>query len=331
MSRALCGSVRAVLAAVLVLGSVAQADISIETVLVDNVGNTADTTGYGAVDYSYNIGKYEVTAGQYTAFLNAVAKTDTYDLYNPNMALTNNGSGITRSGSPGDYTYSVEAAFVSRPVNYVSFWDAVRFANWLHNGQPTGAQDNSTTEDGAYTLTWLSISDNSVTRNMGWMWAVASEDEWYKAAYHKNDGNTANYFFYPTSSDSVPGTDLADPSGNNANYFGGVAYPIAPPYYTTLAGEFQISGSPYGTFDQGGNVDEWNEAIIFDVTRGFRGGSFNSLDDGLQSDFRSMTDPTTESDTLGFRVVHPIPEPSTMALVAFSVAVLFGWRRRGGR
>ncbi len=39
------------------------------------------------------------------------------------------------------------------PVNFVSFWDGLRFANWLHNGQPTGAQGNSTTEDGAYTLT----------------------------------------------------------------------------------------------------------------------------------------------------------------------------------
>ncbi len=24
-------------------------------------------------------------------------------------------------------------------VNYVSFFDALRFVNWLHNGQPTGS------------------------------------------------------------------------------------------------------------------------------------------------------------------------------------------------
>ena len=36
----------------------------------------------GSVGYNYNIGKYEVTAGQYTEFLNAVARTDTYGLYN---------------------------------------------------------------------------------------------------------------------------------------------------------------------------------------------------------------------------------------------------------
>jgi formylglycine-generating enzyme len=63
--------------------------ISLKFVTVGNPGNQPDTrydeTGFGAVDYVYAIGKYEVTAGQYTAFLNAVAATDTYGLYNTNM------------------------------------------------------------------------------------------------------------------------------------------------------------------------------------------------------------------------------------------------------
>ena len=58
------------------LGSLARADITTETVKVGNVGNTADpATGRGSIGYAYNIGKYEVTAGEYGAFLNAVAKT----------------------------------------------------------------------------------------------------------------------------------------------------------------------------------------------------------------------------------------------------------------
>ena len=32
------------------------------------------------------------------------------------------------------------ADWANRPVNYVNFWDAARFANWLHNGQPVGPQ-----------------------------------------------------------------------------------------------------------------------------------------------------------------------------------------------
>ena len=54
-------------------------------VTVGNSGNAADTTIYGAVAYSYWIGKYDVTGSQYTAFLNAVGKSDTYALYSASI------------------------------------------------------------------------------------------------------------------------------------------------------------------------------------------------------------------------------------------------------
>lgn len=51
--------------------------VTIETVPVGNPGNQPDTRyatpGYGSVGYTYQMGKFEVTAGQYTEFLNAVA------------------------------------------------------------------------------------------------------------------------------------------------------------------------------------------------------------------------------------------------------------------
>src|SRR5262245_9915202 len=61
-----------------------QASVTLAT--VGDVGNAADATSYGAVGYKYLIDKFDVTAAQYTEFLNSVAKTDTYSLYNPNMA-----------------------------------------------------------------------------------------------------------------------------------------------------------------------------------------------------------------------------------------------------
>ena len=132
---------------------------SLETVPVGNTGNTGELSGAsapdgvghdricGAVAYTYNIGKYKVTAGQYCEFLNAVAKTDKYGLYNTNMdtAVDSYGCNIKRTGSSGSYTYSVASDWANRPVNYVSWGDAVRFANWLHNGQQTGAQGLNTT------------------------------------------------------------------------------------------------------------------------------------------------------------------------------------------
>ena len=45
---------------------------------VGDAGNVADfRTGFGAVPYDYSIGTYDVTMGQYAAFLDAVAATST--------------------------------------------------------------------------------------------------------------------------------------------------------------------------------------------------------------------------------------------------------------
>ena len=66
------------------------------------------------------IGKHEVTAAQYCEFLNAVAATDTYGLYNTNMWTHNAGCKIERSGLPGGYTYVVAQDWADRPVNFVS-------------------------------------------------------------------------------------------------------------------------------------------------------------------------------------------------------------------
>src|SRR3954451_20308467 len=189
--------------------------ITIDTISIGDPGNIADTTvnndgtsGYGSVAYVYNIGKYEVTVGQYTAFLNAVAKTDTYSLYNMSMATDPNIAGVVRSGPSGSYSYSVVGS-PNHPVAYVSWGDAARFANWLHNGQPTGAQNSNTTESGAYTLNGA-ISNAAlyaVTRNASARWFIPSENEWYKPAYYQpaaQGGDADGYWLYPMKNNSVP-------------------------------------------------------------------------------------------------------------------------------
>jgi sulfatase modifying factor 1 len=279
----------------------------IETVTVGNPGNDDDTygDGYGGVDYVYNVGKYEVTAGQYAAFLNGVADTDTYGLYSTSMWSSSFGCKIQRSGSSGSYMYGVDPDWADRPVNYVSWGDAARFANWLHNGQPTGAQDLTTTEDGSYYLNGATSAAElmAITREPDATWVIPSEDEWYKAAYHYNDGVTGNYFDYPTSSDSEPSNDLIDPDpGNNATFYDS-GYTIGSPYYRTEVGAHENSDSPYGTFDQGGNVWEWNEAVMGSY-RGLRGGSFYIHDYGLHAAIRLSYDPSNQILSIGFRVAE---------------------------
>lgn len=302
--------------------------VEVATVRVDSRGNSPDvryaSPGYGAVDHVYNIGAFEITAGQYTEFLNAVALTDAYGLYNPTMGDTGSsarGCNIQRSGSAGSYSYSVAPEWANRPVNYVSWGDAVRFANWMHNGQPTtGVQDATTTETGAYALNGMNTAAPllAVTRGAGALWFVPTEDEWYKAAFHKNDGPTGNYWDYATGTNAVPSNDVVSPDpGNNANFFQG-GYSVGSPYLRSEAGEFENSESPYGTFDQAGNVLEWNEAIISANGRGVRGGSFFAQEFNLRATYRGGFGPLYETHDLGFRMAT-VPEPATIALAAFGL------------
>jgi formylglycine-generating enzyme required for sulfatase activity len=310
----------------LALPGIAHAEVTIDWITVGDPGNPADTevmndgtTGYGSVGYVYRIGKYEVTNAQYAEFLNGVAATDTFGLYNTDMG--SGYGGITRSGSSGSYTYSTIAGRKDMPVNYVSWYDSLRFANWLHNGQPTGAQDSTTTEDGAYTMITESYPGGPfITRNSGATIFLTSEDEWYKAAYY--DALSTSYFDYPTGTDTQTTCEAAPGGANSANCNNVVGD-------LTDVGSYTGSASPNGTFDQAGNVWEWNEALHNSTTRGERGGSFGIVfsPDDLMAWYRSDGHPTNEYDYLGFRVAM-IPEPGTGLLVMTGMLGLAALRRR---
>ena len=316
---------------------------SAQFVTVGDPGNAADTTGYGAVGYRYQMDKYDVTTAQYTQFLNAVAATDTYGLYTTNdqngysMAtvypgLFGSNLGITRSGSSGSYTYSAFGN-VNVPVFDVSWGDVARFSNWLQNGQPTGAEGPGTTERGAYTLNGA-ISDAAlmaITRNLGAEYFIPSENEWYKSAYYKGGGTNAGYWTYATQSNSAPSNVLSALGTNNANYYTGGGYPngyTAPPNFLTSVGAFASSPSAYGTFDQSGDITQWNETGVAGLFRGRRGGWWDSNSSELSSSIRLTDYPSSESGVFGFRVAAWVPEPGSFALFAIGVFGLFIWVKR---
>jgi formylglycine-generating enzyme len=345
-------------AAAMLAGGMAKADVfnmstgktSLEFVTVGNPGNSPDTRfetpGYGAVDYVYQIGQFEITAGQYTVFLNSVAGVDTHGLYNTSMWTSTYGCKIERfagSGTVGDpYQYRVVTDWANRPVNFVSWGDAARFTNWLHNGQPgllsPVPQDADSTEDGAYFLNGTTSHSAlmAVPRNPGARYWMPTDDEWYKAAYYDpTQSGPGGYWLYPTRSDSVPSNQLIDPDpGNNATFYAN-GYTIGGPYWRTEVGAHGNSASYYGTFDQGGNVWEWNEATWGSSLRGIRGGAWQQYTfiDGyvplLASYHYSGTlGPTHEGYTVGFRVAT-IPEPGGITLLLCCAAMsLMWWRRR---
>lgn len=307
--------------------------VMIETVTVGNPGNAGDPIQFqgvfGAVDHVYAIGKYEVTARQYAEFLNAVAATDTYGLYNVNMWTHAEGCKIERIGSPGSYTYGVALDWANRPVNFVSWGDAARFANWLHNGQPTGAQDLTTTEDGSYFLNGMTRDDllEDVVRKPDATWVIPTENEWYKAAYHKNDGVTGNYWNFPTSANNGVSNDLIDPDpGNNATFTDGTVgnWTIGAPYYRTEVGAHENSESVYGTLDQGGNVQEFNETVPETDIRGIRGGSWANNIMGRWDRPVDMHSSDEISD-LGFRVATLAGTDVTNLRAFDPVATYFEW------
>ncbi len=318
--------------------------VTINWVPVGNAGNANDSTGYGAVAYDYSIDKYDITVGQYTEFLNAVAKTDTYGLYNPSMGTDLHIAGISRSNSSGSYTYSVIGSSANLPITYVNWGDAARFANWLQNGQPglggpAVPQNASSTEDGAYTLNGATSDAalNAITRNADATIFIPSESEWYKAAYYDPTLNSGagGYYQYPFSSNTVPTSAMPGSTPNTGNFHdsttgfavtGSTSYSSSQNYLTSV-GTYTASASPYGLYDMGGNVFQWNEALILGSFRGLRGGSWSDDSVILQSSVWSYHSPTVENLGIGFRVAS-VPEPSTAVLTIVGFALMWVLRRR---
>lgn len=301
---------------IFIVTGVSNATLTMDWVTVGDAGNVADNTGYGAVSYTYRLGKYEVTNNQYCEFLNVVAFADPYSLYHSNMGSETYG-GIERSGSLGNYSYSVKAGRGNNPVNYVSWCDTIRFANWMNNGQ-----GSSSTETGAYTITDGGADSGTVSnRNVGAQIWLSSEEEWYKAAYYKGSGTDTGYWEYATASDTCP-TSEAPPGGDNsANYYANGYYAVGD-HHISDVGAYTFSGSAYGTFDQNGNMFEWTETLIGDSSRRVRGGSWGHVASCLGASYDgSYCDPDYENSVIGFRIAS-VPEPATLLLLGLGAVML---------
>lgn len=292
--------------------SAASDSVTIDWSTVGNAGNTANadvtSRSVGSVGYVYRIGTYEVTNAQYAAFLNAVASGDPNGLYSTSMGSNTRG-GITRSGSDGSYTYAVKPNMGDKPVNFVSWYDAARMANWMTNGQGSGS-----TESGVYTLTGPT-SIGAITRdllNVSQVF-IPTDNEWHKAAYHQpaaEGGDTDDYWLYATQSNAVPTVATTTDTGDVANPGTGVVNYSRGAHWNGTDGNVTTVGSAgnasfYGAFDMNGNVREWNERLTGSVLADFGGGSWFDEERKLQSVLRSGVSRSTESSQYGFRFASP--------------------------
>lgn len=293
--------------------------LGIETVEIGDPNNapaTVNSTSIGQVSAAFRMAKFEVTIADYVVFLNAVAtRADggngaiIESLYDTRMGSDGAIAGITRSGSGSagaPYAYAV-VGDGKKPISYVSWFSAARFANWMHNGATATAD----IENGAYTFN--GVSDPNVVRNGGAKWWIPSQDEWFKAAYYKGGSTNAGYWKFPSRSDSLP-ENASSAGENQANFLRLGVFSVTQgttldpaQNYLTAVGTFTNSPSPYGTLDQGGNVEEWTDTGVstgFGFARITRGGAWNS--GGLNNDVDPVPTglPNDRLSKVGFRLAR---------------------------
>jgi formylglycine-generating enzyme required for sulfatase activity len=251
-------------------------------------------------------------------------------VYNSNMGSNARGGITYTAGAASGAKYTIRTSMGDKPVNYVSWYDAARFTNWLGNGQGSGS-----TETGAYTLNG---NTGLITKNVGASVYLPSEDEWYKAAYYDptpGAGGGDNYWLHATQSDTDPTIasanstgDISNPGANVANYASGADWgtPLQNGNLTTVGSA--AANNYFGTADQGGNVWEWNDAVISGSSRGLRGGSFPNVNDIRASNRYGTFVPSSEYDSVGFRLASAIPEPTSLLLTMLAGGLMLIRRKR---
>lgn len=246
---------------------------------------------YGNVAYPFDISTYEVTNYQYAVFLSSIATvSDPNELYDLKMQNTAQG-GIIRQINPTTHirSYSIKPNMANKPVTFVSWCSAARFANWLHNKMPIGTQNSKTTENGPYTLEPGCASYITTYRKSSAQFFLPTKAEYTKAGQY-NYG-TRSFTPYATNSGAWPEPLLSDFKGDainpgpnkmniekqfnwNGTSFGNLM---------SVGSAGPLSRSYYGTYDQMGNAAEWTEEIKLEGDCGGRfyyGGSFKATTAG---------------------------------------------------
>ena len=293
----------------------------------------------------FRIGKFEITNTQYVGFLNEVDPSgdNQLGLYSEMMQSNPRGGGIKLDLNRTEGSkYSSIIGRESNPVAFVDWYDSIRFANWLHNGMGSGD-----TESGTYVLldnSPIPTNAASISRQLGAKYFLPNDDEWYKAAYYDPalNNQSGGYFLYAAGSDTLPTFQSPPGTNNSSNYRDrttGYALTgssrLEQRNYLTEVGAYENSASPFGTFDQNGNVWEWIEepfvGSFATPHRVIHGGAWDAGATELLASFRGDVVHNREGDLLGFRIAVAIPEPTSEFIVLLTTLLASSLRPTGHR
>lgn len=272
-------------------GTANQFDIDFITIS----GSTNPASGYGIVDNDYRMGTYEITNEQWDKFKVAYG-TVTGSLSSAYKKESN----TSWMGSDG-------------PSNYISWYEAAQFVNWLNtsSGHHVAYKFTGTQGTSNYTFsTWDSSNawgGTNLYRHKDAYYFLPTYSEWTKAAYW----NGTELQTFATIDNSIP------IEGVDSNY----DYVLGRPWKASDGSE-ELNG----TFNMMGNLVEWVEDPPgnYYVPTGMgkiNGGSYRDDIDELKSLYMVSTVPWSEYSNVGFRVAS-VPEPTTIALLALGGLVL---------
>jgi formylglycine-generating enzyme required for sulfatase activity len=166
-----------------------------------------------------------------------------------------------------------------------------------------------TSDNGAYTLS-IDGSNITVTKDSSARYYLSTENEWYKAAYHKGGSIAGNYWLYATQNNGLPVRVASSTTGVAVRPTSYIANLTSTGVGGTTSVGFYGVASAYGTYDQTGNAYEWVEApnIAGNTNLTLRGGSYQSSFGGNGTKDDRVIGPSSSSNfslrqtSTGFRI-----------------------------
>ena len=278
--------------------------------------------GYGfgidtvkTIDYNYEIMKYEVTNAQYLQFL--LEALENGYLNNSSWGSASNSEGLCFE-YPGetflDFFDDDIASHESDPDQHGRCDDLFKYYDTPLNAYASKIYWNGTTfviseGYGNHPITYVSYTGAWAFANYYGL-RIPNKDEWLKAARGMNPWDTA---YGPETGYDNPKNranlyDSDDPFESNEYTLRSTPVGFYNGQENNWGYETIDSPSPYGTYDQTGNAQEWTTTAANTPDLFLKGGSFENWYHGTitLNNSHSAESPTAAGNAFGFRCVRTV-------------------------